>query len=297
MRVFVTGASGWIGSATVPHLLAAGHEVAGLARSDRSAAALHAAGVEPVAGGLADLDVLDREALASDAVLHLGFHHDFSDMAGAARLERQAVETMLGALEGTGRGFALAAGVAGLTPGRLATEEDRSPHEGPDAPRGGSENLALSWADRGVRTVSLRFAPTVHGTGDHGFTAALVAIARERGVSAYVGDGSHRWAAVHASDAGRLAARALTDAPAGTAWHAVAEEGIATRRIAEAIGQRLGLPVASVREEDAPEHFGWLARFFGQDLAASSALTRERLAWEPTGPTLLADIAGGAYVR
>lgn len=297
MRVFVTGASGWIGSATVPHLLAAGHEVAGLARSERSADALRAAGVEPVTGGLADLDLLDREARASDAVLHLGFHHDFGDMAGAARLERQAVETMLGALEGTGRGFALAAGVAGLTPGRLATEADRSPHEGPDAPRGGSENLALSWAERGVRTVSLRFAPTVHGTGDHGFTAALVAIARERGASAYVGDGSHRWAAVHVSDAGRLAARALADAPAGTACHLVAEEGIATRRIAEVIGQRLGLPVASVGADEAAEHFGWLARFFGQDLAASSALTRERFGWEPTGPTLLEDVAADAYVR
>lgn len=297
MRVFVTGATGWIGSATIPHLLAAGHEVAGLARSDRAADMLRAVGVEPVRGGLGDLDVLAREARASAAVLHLGFVHDFDDLAGASRTERLAVETMLDALAGSGAAFALAAGVAGLTPGRLATEKDRSPYEGPGSLRGGSENLALSATTRGVRPVAVRFAPTVHGAGDHGFVDTLVGIARERGVSAYIGEGAHRWAAVHVSDAGRLAAQALLDAPGGTAWHAVAEEGVPTRDVAEAIGARLGVPAASVAPEDAAAHFGWLGQFFGADLAASSALSREQLDWEPVGPTLLEDIAGDAYVR
>lgn len=297
MRVFVTGATGWIGSATVPHLLTAGHDVVGLARSARSAEVLRGLGAEPVRGALADLDVLARESRAADAVLHLGFVHDFDDWAGASRTERRAVETMLDALEGTGRGFALAAGVAGLTPGRLATEEDRTPQDGADALRGGSESLALAAADRGVRAVSVRFAPTVHGEGDHGFVASLVSAAREHGESVYVGDGAHRWAAVHVADAGRLAARALLEAPAGSAWHAVAEEGVPTRRIAEAVGARLGLPVRSVSPDEATEHLGWLAPIFGTDHTASSARTQRLLAWQPEGPTLLDDIAADAYVR
>ncbi|MGA0567924.1 SDR family oxidoreductase [Rathayibacter sp. KR2-224] len=290
MRIFMTGASGWIGSAVVPHLIEAGHEVAGLARSDASASALEAAGVIPVRGGLDDLDVLRTGAEASDAVIHLAFKHDFDNFAASGRTERAALETFGDALEGTGRKFMFASGLAGF-PSRALTERDESPFAGPDAPRGGSEQLAMSFAERGIAPVALRFAPTVHGAGDHGFSAVLVRIARERGVSAYVGDGEHSWAAVHRLDAGRLVSLALQKAPGGTITHAVAEQGVPTRQIAQAIGDGLGLPVVSVSPEDATEHFGWLGRFFGSDVQATSALTRELLGWQPTELGLLDDIA------
>jgi nucleoside-diphosphate-sugar epimerase len=297
MRVFVTGASGWIGSAVVPELLAAGHEIAGLARSERAAAALTAAGVTPVAGGLEDLDTLRAGARDADAVVHLAFVHDFANFAASGRTERAAVETLGDALRGSNRPFLFASGVAGLAPGRLATEQDRSPFTGPDAPRGGSEQLALSYAEQGVRPVSLRFAPTVHGDGDHGFVAVLVAIAREKGVSGYVGDGSNRWPAVHRLDAATLVRLALDRAPAGSVVHAVAEEGVPTRSMAEAIGGALDVPVVSVPEEDAASHFGWLGAFFALDVSTSSARTRELLGWEPTHPGLLADLEAGHYFR
>jgi len=189
----------------------------------------------------------------------------------------------------------LASGVAGLAKGRPSTEEDPSPFHGPDAPRGGSENLALEYVGRGVRAVSARFAPTVHGVRDHGFIAYIVGVAREKGVSAYVGHGAHRWAAVHRPDAARLVRIGLEQAPAGTRLHAVAEEGVPTKAIAEAIGRGLGLPVTSVAPEDAAEHFGFISAFFGMDMSASSARTRARFGWEPTGPTLIEDIEAGAY--
>jgi nucleoside-diphosphate-sugar epimerase len=296
MRVFVTGASGWIGSATVPELLAAGHEVVGLARSDESAAALRAAGATPHPGSLDDLESLRSGAASADAVIHLAFKHDFSDYAGAGRTERAATETLLDELAGSDRPFLFASGVALLAPGRVVTEDDANPSSGPDAPRGGAEELALSSAARGVRPVALRFAPTVHGAGDHGFTAFLAHIARTKGVAGYIGDGANRWPAVHRSDAARLVARALDDAPAGGAVvHAVGEEGIATRDIAAALGAAIGVPVASIAPEDAPAHFEWIAGFFGVDIPASSARTQERFGWTPTGPTLLEDIAAGHY--
>ena len=297
MHVFLTGASGWIGSAVVPELVAAGHRVTGLARSERAVAALTAAGVDPVPGSLADLDVLRAAATEADAVIHLGFVHDFANFAAAGRTERAAVEALGSALEGSGRPLLLAAGVAGLAPGRLATERDPSPFSGPDAPRGGSEQLALGYAERGVRAVSLRFAPTVHGDGDHGFLAELVRIARVQGVSGYLGDGSSRWPAVHRLDAARLVRLALEQAPAGAVVHAVAEEGVATRLIAEVVGRHLDLPVVSVRPEDAEQHFGWLGAFFGLDLPTSSALTRDLLGWTPTRPGLLDDLEAGHYFR
>jgi nucleoside-diphosphate-sugar epimerase len=198
-------------------------------------------------------------------------------------------------LAGTDRPFLLASGVAGLTQGRPATEDDPSPFHGPDSPRGGSENLAFEFADHGVRTVSLRFAPTVHGAGDHGFIAAITAVAREKGVSGYPGDGTNRWAAVHRSDAARLVALGLEKAPARARLHAVAEDGIPTRDIAEAIGRALGLPVTSIAPADIQGHFGWIGTFFGMDLAATSTATRELLDWKPTGPTLIADIDAGGY--
>jgi nucleoside-diphosphate-sugar epimerase len=295
MRVFVTGASGWIGSATVDELLGAGHEVTGLARSDASAAALQAKGVQVRRGDLDDLASIRAGAQAADAVIHLANKHDFAHPEISNAAERGAVQTIGDALAGTNRPFLLASGVAALTQGRPATENDPSPFHGPDSPRGGSENLALEFTGRGVHTVSLRFAPTVHGAGDYGFIAAIAAVAREKGVSGYVGDGANRWAAVPVSDAGRLVALGLERAPAGARLHAVAEEGIPTRDIAAAIGRAFGLPVAPVAPEQADAHFGWISRFWGMDLAATSAATRELLGWTPTGPTLVEDLDAGAY--
>jgi nucleoside-diphosphate-sugar epimerase len=295
MRVFVTGASGWIGSATVDELLATGHEVTGLARSDASAAALRAKGAQVRRGDLDDLASIRAGAEAAEAVIHLANKHDWSNPAGTSAAERAAVQTIGDALAGTGRPFLLASGVAGLTQGRPATEDDASPAHGPDSPRGGSENLALEFVDRGVRPVSLRFSPTVHGTADHGFIAILAAIAREKGVSGYPGDGTNRWAAVHVSDVGRLVALGLAKAPAGARLHAVAEEGVPTRDIAEAIGRAFGLPVASVAPDDTQGHFGWIGGFFAMDLAATSTATQELLGWTPVGPTLIEDLDAGAY--
>jgi len=295
MRVFVTGASGWIGSATVDELLSAGHSVLGLARSDASAAALEERGASVLRGDLDDLDAIRKGAADADGVVHLANKHDWANPAASNAAERGAVEAIADTLVGTERPFVLASGVAGLAKGRPSTEEDPSPFHGPDAPRGGSENLALEYIGRGVRAVSARFAPTVHGLHDHGFIAYIVGVAGEKGVSAYVGDGAHRWAAVHRPDAARLVRIGLEQAPAGTRLHAVAEEGVPTKAIAEAIGRGLGLPVTSVAPEDAIEHFGFIGAFFGMDMSASSARTRARFGWEPTGPTLIEDIEAGAY--
>jgi nucleoside-diphosphate-sugar epimerase len=295
MRVFVTGASGWIGSAVVDELLAAGHEVTGLARSDTSAAAIEAKGAHVRRGDLDDLDSIRAGAEAAEAVIHLANKHDWSNPAASNAAERAAVQTIGDALADTGRPFLLASGVAGLTQGRPAAEVDASPFHGPDSPRGGSENLALEFAGRGVRTVSLRFAPTVHGTGDHGFIAIIAAVARQKGVSGYPGNGTNRWAAVHRVDAGRLVTLGLEKAPAGACLHAVAEEGVPTREIAEAIGRAFDLPVTSIASDDVQDHFGWIGTFFAMDLSATSTRTRELLGWTPTGPTLIEDLDAGAY--
>jgi len=295
MRVFITGASGWIGSATVDELLAAGHEVTGLARSDASAAALRAQGAHVRRGDLDDLASIRAGAEAAEAVIHLANKHDWSNQAATIAAERGAIQAIGDALAGTSRPFLFASGVAGVTPGRPVTEDDASPFHGPDSPRGGSENLALGFADRGVHAVSLRFAPTVHGTGDHGFIAIIAAVAREKGVSGYPGEGTNRWAAVHRSDAARLVALGLAKAPAGARLHAVAEEGIPSRDIAEAIGRAFGLPVTSIAPGDVQGHYGWIGTFFGMDLAATSTATRELLGWAPTGPALIEDLDAGAY--
>jgi nucleoside-diphosphate-sugar epimerase len=295
MRVFVTGASGWIGSAVVDELLAAGDEVTGLARSDASAAALQAKGARVLRGDLDDLASLRAGAQDAEAVIHLANKHDWSDPAASNAAERAAVQAIGDVLAGTDRPFLLASGVAALTQGRPAHEDDASPFHGPDSPRGGSENLALEFVDRGVRTVSLRFAPTVHGHGDHGFIAIIAAVARAKGVSGYPGDGTNRWAAVHRSDAARLVGLGLAKAPAGARLHAVAEDGVPTREIAEAIGRAFDLPVTSIEPGDVQAHFGWIGTFFGMDLAATSHRTRELLGWVPTGPTLRQDIDAGAY--
>jgi nucleoside-diphosphate-sugar epimerase len=295
MRVFITGASGWIGSATVDELLAHGYDVTGLARSDASAAALEAKGATVLRGDLDDLASLRRGSDDAEAVIHLANKHDWSNPAESSRAERAAVQTIGDTLVGSDRPFLLASGVAGLTPGQPSTEEDRSPFSGPDAPRGGTENLALDFIDRGVKSISLRFAPTVHGVGDHGFIAYIVAAAQNTGVSSYIGDGSNGWAAVHRSDAAKMIRLGLEKAPAGSLLHAVGESSVSTKDIAEAIGRGLGIPVSSIDQKDAEAHFGFLGGFFGMNLPATSTITQQLLGWTPTGPTLLEDIAAGAY--
>jgi nucleoside-diphosphate-sugar epimerase len=307
MRVFVTGASGWIGSAVVPELIGAGHQAVGLARSDASADALTAAGAEVHRGTLDDLDVLGSGAAASDGAIHLAFKHDVAfsgDFQGAADADRRAVETIGEALAGSDRPFVIASGTLGLAPGRVATERDG---HGPDAAvaglgggpqtRRGTAELVLSLASRGVRSSVVRLPPTNHGDGDNGFIATLVAIAREKGLSGYIGDGTNRWPAVHRLDSARLFRLALEDAPAGSTLHAVADEGVRFRDIAEAIGRHLNLPVVSIAPEDAAEHFAWLGTFVAIDAPASSALTRELLGWQPTYPGLIDDLDEDHYFQ
>ncbi len=305
MRVFVTGASGWIGSAVVPELIDAGHQVTGLARSDASAAALTAAGAQVHRGTLDDLDSLGSAAAASDGVIHLAFKHDIAfsgDFQGAADADRRAVETFGEALAGSDRPFAIASGTLGLAPGRVATERDgRGPDPAVTAWGGGPQTrlataeLVLALASRNVRSSVVRLPPTVHGEGDNGFMAALVGIARDKGVSGYIGDGSNRWPAVHRLDAAHLFRLALEQAPAGSALHAIADEGVPIRAIAEVIGRHLDLPVVAISAGDAAEHFGWLAGFLAADSPASSTLTRELLGWHPTHPGLIDDLDKGHY--
>ena len=307
MRVFVTGASGWIGSAVVPELIGAGHEVVGLARSDASAAALAAAGAEVQPGSLDDLDVLRSAAGTSDGVIHLAFKHDLAftgDFAGAALADRRAVEVFGETLAGSGRPLVIASGTLGAAPGRIATEADghggggesSAYGEGPRA-RHATAELVLSFGSNGVRSCVLRLPPTVHGDGDHGFMATLVGIARDTGASGYIGDGENRWPAVHRLDAARLFRLAAEAAPAGSTLHAVADEGVPVRDIAETIGRHLGVPVVSVAPDEASAQFTWLAGFLAADGPASSAATRELMGWEPVQPGLLADLDEGHYFR
>jgi nucleoside-diphosphate-sugar epimerase len=306
MQVFVTGASGWIGSAVVPELLAAGHQVVGLARSERSAAALAASGAQALKGSLDDQDVLRDGAARSDGVIHLAFKHEIAfsgGFQGAADADRRAVETFGEALAGSDRPLIIASGTLGLSPGRVATERDG---HGQDAvarmPAGPSTRLAtaefvLSLADRGIRSTVVRLPPTNHGDGDNGFMATLVGIARDKGVSGYIGDGSNRWPAVHRLDSARLFSLAFDKAPAGSTLHAVADEGVPVREIAEVIGRHLDVPVAAISPDDADAHFSWLAGFLGVDSPASSVLTRELLAWQPINPGLIEDLELGHYFR
>ncbi len=294
MRIFLTGASGWIGSAVVPELIAAGHQVLGLARSDASAEAIAAAGAEVQRGSLEDLDSLRAGAQASDGVIHLGFIHDFDNWEHGMTVDRTAVDTLAEVLMGTDRPLVIASGVVGLAQGRPATEDDRPD---PSLTRSATALATHALADRGVRSVVARFAPTVHGDGDHGFVARLAEIARETGVAGYIGDGANRWPAVHRDDGARLVRLAVERAPAGSALHAVAEEGVPAREIAGALGRQLGLPVESIAPDRAAEHFGWMGMFFALDAPASSAITRETMGWEPTGPSLIEDIEAGHYTR
>lgn len=297
MRVFVTGASGFIGSAVLPELIGAGHQVLGLARSDASAAAIEAAGAQVLRGSLEDLDSLRTGASSCDGVIHLGFIHDFTDFANSVRVDRLAAETLGSALaeSGSDRPFIVAAGVLGETGGRVLTERDDFEPVGTVSPRHANILAALAFAERGVRTAAVRFAPTVHGEGDHGFMKRLVDIAREKGVSGYVGDGSNRWPAVHRFDAANLVRLTLEKAAAGSSVHAVAEEGVRIRDVAEVIGRHVGVPTVSIAPEDAAEHFGWLGTFIGTDVVASNELTRELMGWQPANPGLLDDLEKGHY--
>ena len=298
MRVFVTGASGWIGSAVVAELLAADHQVLGLARSDASAAAVTAAGAQVRRGDIGDLEVLRAAAHDCDAVVHLAFRHDIAftgDFETAVNSDRAAIEVLGEALAGTDKPLAIASGVAGLKPGAVATERDMAQ---PFPGAGGrvlNEAAGLALAERGVRSMSVRFAPTVHGEGDHGFLAGIIAADRAAGSAAHIGAGDNRWPAVHRSDAARLVRLGIESAPARSVLHAVAEEGVALLEITEAIGRGLHLPVTSITAEQGDAQFGFLAGFLAMDMPVSSALTRQLLSWTPTGPGLVADLDQGHY--
>jgi len=295
MRVFVTGATGFIGSAIVSELLGAGHTVLGLARSGAAGASLAAAGAEVHRGSLQDVESLRRGAAASEGVIHTAFIHDFSKFKANCETDRRAIEALGDALAGSHQPLIVTSGTGLLAPGRLAVEDD-VPVSGPTAiPRVASEEAAASVAARGVRVSVVRLPPSVHGDGDHGFVPLLIGLAREKGASAYVGDGLNRWSAVHRVDAAHLY-RLVLEKGTGTArYHGVAEEGVPFRDIARVIGRRLNLPVVSKPLEEAPGHFGWFAHFAALDSLTSSAQTRERLGWRPRQPGLIPDLDRPRY--
>jgi nucleoside-diphosphate-sugar epimerase len=291
MRIFITGATGFVGSAIVPELVGAGHQVLGLARSDMAAASLTAVGADVQRGSLDDLESLRNGAAAADAVIHAGFNHDFSNYAAAAETDRLAIETIGGVLAGSGRPFIVTSGTALAAPGRIATEEDAANSTFPRK----SEEAAASAAARGVRVSVVRLPPSVHGDGDHGFIPLLIGIAREKGVSAYIGDGLNRWPAVHRLDAGHLFRLVLERGARAARYHAVADQGVPFREIAQVIGRRLNVPVVSKSHEEAADQFGWFAHFASLDCPASSEQTQERLGWRPAQPSLIPDIDRPSY--
>lgn len=293
MRVFVTGATGFIGSAVVQELIQAGHEVVGLVRSDKAAAALAASGAKAHRGNLEDLDSLKSGAATADAVIHTGFNHDFSRFKENCEVDRRAIEALGQALAGTGRALIVTSGTGLLTRTALATEETPTAY-GSSIPRV-SEQAALSMTQAGIRVSVVRLPPSVHGDGDHGFVPILIGIAHEKGASAYIGAGMNHWPAVHRLDAAKLYRLVLEKGIAGGRYHGVAEEGIPFRDIAGVIGRRLNLPVIARSPEQAAEHFGWFAHFAAIDNRASSQQTRDALGWHPTQPGLLTDLDRPEY--
>jgi nucleoside-diphosphate-sugar epimerase len=293
MRVFVTGATGFIGSRVVPELISAGHQVLGLARSDEGARSLAATGAEVQRGDLEDLESLHSAAAASDAVIHTAFRHDWSRFAEGCELDKRAIEAIGAVLQGSRRPFIVTSGV-GVAQGRAATEDD-PPHSSPSLPRV-SESTAVALMERGVHASVMRL-PQVHDTVKQGLITPLIAVARAKGVSAYVGDGHNRWPAAHVADVAPLYRLALEKGSAGDRYHAVAEEGVALKDIATAIGRGLNVPVISISQEQAQEHFGFLGFFAGRDPHTSSAKTRAELGWNPTGPSLLTDLANMRYTQ
>lgn len=295
MHVFLTGASGFIGSATVAELTKAGHQLVGLARSDAAAAQLTAAGVQPIRGSLTDLDILRSAAAAADGVIHLGFSHDFTDYVGSCEQDRKAIQAMGEGLASSGHNkpFIITNGTLLLPPGRLATENDDAPSDGPMNLRAKAEDVALSFVDKGVRVSIIRLPPSVHGEGDHGFVLALIDIARKSNVSGFIGDGNNRWPSVHRLDVAVLYRLALENAPAGSKLHGVDDEGIPTREIANIIGKRLGVKV----ESQPADHFGFLGMFYGMDNYVSSKITKDLLGWVTTQPKLLVDLDNAYYFK
>jgi nucleoside-diphosphate-sugar epimerase len=289
LRIFLTGATGFIGSAIIPELIAAGHQVLGLTRSDAGAKSLTAAGAEVHRGTLEDLDSLRSGAAASDGVIHCGFNHDFSKFMENCELDKRAIVAMGEVLAGSGRPFAITSGtgMGNAEPGQPASEDFFDPNH--PNPRKGSELAGVEVAERGANVSVVRL-PQVHDTVKQGLVTYAIQVAREKGVSAYVGDGLNRWPAAHVLDVARLYRLAIEKAKPGARYNAVAEEGIAVRDIAEVIGRGLKVPVVSLTPEEAQAHFGWLGMFVAYDMPASSALTQQRLGWHPTGPTLLADL-------
>jgi len=286
MRVFVTGSTGFIGSAIVKELIGAGHRVLGMTRSDAGAKSLEAAGVQAHRGDLEDLESLRSGAAATDAVIHTAFRHDWSKFAESCELDRRAIETIGTVLQGSSRPLIVSSGV-GVAQGRAATEDD-PPLSSPSLPRV-SEATAVELMERGVHAIVMRL-PQVHDTVKQGLVTPLIAIARAKGVSAYIGDGQNRWPAAHVSDVARLYLLALEEGTAGARYHAVAEEGVPLKDIATAIGRGLNVPVRSISQEQAQEHFGFLGFFAGRDPLTSSVQTRTKLGWNPTGPSLLTDL-------
>ena len=292
MRVFVTGATGFIGSAVVQELIGAGHQVLGMARSDEGAKSLMAAGAQVHRGDLEDLESLRSGAAMSDGVIHLAFNHDFSKYEANCETDRRAIEALGSALAGCGRPLIVTSGTGLLTSGRLGTEDDAF---APTFPRVASEQAADAMAARGVRASVVRLSPSVHDRSKHGLVTMMIALAREKGISAYVGEGLNRWPAVHRLDAAHLYTLALEKGAAGAKYHGVAEEGVRLRDIAEAIGQSLRMPVVTKSPEEAASHFGFLGFFVGADCPASSAQTQERLGWRPTQPGLISDLEQPSY--